>query len=225
MRITARCGIGPSRFTWDCTSASAAWFFSRSEHFSKSPDLTPEASALASLVQALTTVLAVIGYVLGTIGVVGLVIKRMTDPDMIDVTAGIDFMNLLWLGAIFVTGFLVWLKDPGFVVSREFLVSLITFKPMAKAMSGIHVINLLLFIGFWAYFPFTHMTHMVSKYFMWDKVKWDDNPNIGDAGMDSKIKKYLAYPVTWSAPHVGAEGGKEELGRCCDIESLAEGRR
>ena len=51
------------------------------------------------------------------------------------------------------------------------------------------------------------MTHMVSKYFMWDKVKWDDNPNVGDAGMDSKIRKYLAYPVTWSAPHVGAEGG------------------
>jgi nitrate reductase gamma subunit len=172
-------------------------------------NLTPEGSALASLVQSLTTVLAIIGYVLGTIGVVGLVIKRMTDPDMIDVTAGIDFMNLLWLGAIFVTGFLVWLKDPGFVVSREYLVSLITFKPMAKAMSGIHVLNLLLFIGFWAYFPFTHMTHMVSKYFMWDKVKWDDNPNVGDAGMDSKIKKYLAYPVTWSAPHVGAEGGKK----------------
>ncbi len=172
-------------------------------------NLTPGASALASLVQSLTTVFAIIGYVLGTIGVIGLVIKRMTDPDMTDFTAGIDYMNLVWLGAIFVTGFLVWLKDPGFTVSREYLVSLITLKPMAKAMSGIHVLNLLLFIGFWAYFPFTHMTHMVSKYFMWDKVKWDDNPNIGDAGMDSKIKKYLAYPVTWSAAHVGAEGGKK----------------
>jgi len=53
------------------------------------------------------------------------------------------------------------------------------------------------------------MTHMVSKYFMWDKVKWDDNPNIGDPGMDSKIKKYLAYPVSWSGPHIGAEGGKK----------------
>jgi nitrate reductase gamma subunit len=171
--------------------------------------LTPETSALASLVQALTTVLGIIGFILGTIGVVGLVIKRMSDPDMNDVTAGIDYMNLIWLGAIFVTGFLVWLKDPGFTVSREYLVSLITFKPMAKAMSGIHVLNLLLFVGFWAYFPFTHMTHMVSKYFMWDKVKWDDNPNVGDAGMSSKIKKYLAYPVTWAAPHVGAEGGKK----------------
>ena len=27
--------------------------------------------------------------------------------------------------------------------------------------------------------------------------------------MDSKIKKYLAYPVTWSAEHVDAQGGKK----------------
>ncbi|MBI4966111.1 MAG: respiratory nitrate reductase subunit gamma [Desulfomonile tiedjei] len=171
--------------------------------------MTPQASALASFVQALTTVFGVVGYILGTIGAVGLTIKRMTDPDLTEFTAGIDYMNLLWLGAIFVTGFLVWLTDPGFAVARDYLVSLITFKKMTTSMSALHVINLLLFIGFWAYFPFTHMTHMVSKYFMWDKVKWEDAPNIGDPGMDSKIKKYLAYPVTWAAPHIGAEGGKK----------------
>ena len=80
---------------------------------------------------------------------------------------------------------------------------------MTGTMSALHVLNLLLFLSFWAYFPFTHMTHMVSKYFMWDKVKWDDNPNAGDAGMDAKIKEYLGYPVTWAAPHVGAEGGRK----------------
>jgi nitrate reductase gamma subunit len=171
--------------------------------------LTPQTSALASFIQALTTVFGVVGYILGTIGVVGLTIKRMTDPELSEFTAGIDYMNLLWLGAIFVTGFLVWLTDPGFSVARDYLASLITFKPMTTSMGALHVINLLLFIGFWAYFPFTHMTHMISKYFMWDKVKWEDAPNIGDPSMDSKIKKYLAYPVTWAAPHVGAEGGKK----------------
>ncbi|MFA6221207.1 MAG: respiratory nitrate reductase subunit gamma [Desulfomonilaceae bacterium] len=171
--------------------------------------MAPENSALASLLQSLTTVFAVPGYILGTIGVVGLTVKRMTDSGLADVSAGIDFMNLIWLGLLFVTGFIVWLQDPGFLVSRAFFQSLITFGPMTEPMGAIHVVNLLLFIGFWAYFPFTHMTHMVSKYFMWDKVKWDDDPNKGDAGMDSKIKKYLAYPVTWAAAHVGAEGGKK----------------
>jgi nitrate reductase gamma subunit len=169
----------------------------------------PENSALASLVQSLTQILAVVGFILGTIGAVGLAIKRANDPELNEFSAPIDYLNLLWLAAIFVTGFIVWLGDPGFSVARDYMVSLITFKPMAKSMGALHVINLLLFIGFWAYFPFTHMTHMVSKYFMWDKVKWDDDPNVGDPGMDSKIKQYLGYPVTWSAPHIGAEGGKK----------------
>jgi nitrate reductase gamma subunit len=160
-------------------------------------------------VQSLTVILAVIGFILGTIGAIGLLIKRMTDPILTDFTAPIDYMNLLWLAAIFVTGILVWLTDPGFTVSRSFLVSLLTFKP-APALSALQIINLLLFIGFWAYFPFTHMTHMISKYFLWDKVKWDDSPNVGDAGIDAKIKSYLGYPVTWAAPHIGAEGGKKK---------------
>jgi nitrate reductase gamma subunit len=171
--------------------------------------MVPENSALASLFQSLTIVLAVPGYVLGSIGTLGLIVKRKTDSGLADVTAPIDFMNLIWLGLLFVTGFIVWLQDPGFVVSRAYFVSLLTFSPMKEPMGLIHVINLLVFIGFWAYFPFTHMTHMVSKYFMWDKVKWDDDPNRGDPGMDSKIKKYLAYPVTWSAEHVDAQGGKK----------------
>ena len=171
--------------------------------------MVPQNSALASLFQSLTIVLAVPGYVLGTIGILGLIVKRKTDSGLADVTAPIDFMNLIWLGLLFVTGFIVWLQDPGFVVSRAYFVSLLTFSPMKEPMGLIHVINLLVFIGFWAYFPFTHMTHMVSKYFMWDKVKWDDDPNRGDPGMDSKIKKYLAYPVTWSAEHVDAQGGKK----------------
>ena len=49
---------------------------------------------------------------------------------------------------------------------------------------------------------------MVSKYFMWDKVKFDDEPNVGDPAVDAKIKTYLGYPVTWSAAHVDAQGGK-----------------
>lgn len=170
--------------------------------------VVPGSSTLAQLVQSITVILAVVGFILGTIGVIGLVIKRLVDSALRDVTAPIDIMNLLWLGAIFVTGLLVWLADPGFAVSKAFLISLLTFKP-APAMSTMHVVNLLIFIGFWAYFPFTHMTHMVSKYFMWDKVKWDDAPNVGDRAMDAKIGKYLAYPVSWSAVHVGVEGGKK----------------
>jgi nitrate reductase gamma subunit len=169
--------------------------------------LAPDASALAGLVQSVTIILAFLGFILGTIGSVGLIIKRASDPMLKDSNAPIDFLNLAWLAAIFATGFLVWLSDPGFKISREFLAGMLTFGK-TPSLPALHAINLLLFIGFFAYFPFTHMTHMVSKYFMWDKVKWDDAPNVGDPGVDAKIKQYLGYHVTWSAEHVGAEGGK-----------------
>lgn len=170
--------------------------------------LSPAASALGSLVQALTQVLAVVGFVVGFIGALGLAYKRLSDTALNEQSAGIDYFNLFWLAAIFGTGFLVWLMDPRFDVSRTYLVGLLTFKPAAANMTGLHVINLLLFLGFWVYFPFTHMTHMVSKYFMWDKVKWDDDPNVGDPGVDAKIQTYLGYPVSWSAEHIGSGGTK-----------------
>ena len=170
--------------------------------------LGPDVSALGKLVQSVTIILSFVGFILGAIGAIGMIIKRAVDPMLKDFTAPIDFLNLLWLAAIFVTGLLIWLSDPGFRISREFLASLLTFSP-SPHLTALHAVNLLLFIIFFAYFPFTHMTHMVSKYFMWDKVKWDDSPNVGDAGIDANIKKYLGYHVTWSADHVQAEGGKK----------------
>ncbi|MEW6348525.1 MAG: respiratory nitrate reductase subunit gamma [Thermodesulfobacteriota bacterium] len=170
----------------------------------------PQSSSVVNIVFGLTSLLAVVGFVMGAIGAIGLIFKRMGDPVLKDQTAPIDFFNLLWLGGIFVTGLLVWLTDPGFAISRKYLISLLTFKAYGEPLPSIHVVNLLLFAFFWAYFPFTHMTHMVSKYFMWDKVKWDDSPNLGDAGMDAKVKEYLGYPITWSAEHIGAEGGKKK---------------
>ncbi len=165
-------------------------------------------SAVATLVQSVTVILGVVGFILGTIGTIGLLIKRASNEELSKFSAPIDYFNLIWLAGIFVTGLLVWGTDPGFVISRNYMVSLLLFKAPPE-LPVIHIVNLLLFAGFWAYFPFTHMTHMVSKYFMWDKVKWDDDPNRGDPGMDARIKEYLAYPVSWAAPHVGAEGGKK----------------
>ena len=181
----------------------------------------PDANSIMQLVNGVTVILAIVGFVMGAIGALGLFIKRLADPMLKDFTAPIDLFNLLWLGAIFVTGIIVWWVDPGFAKSKAFLISLITFQP-APAISTIHKVNLVLFAVFWMYFPFTHMTHMISKYFMWDKVKWDDDPNVGDPGVDAKIKEYLSYPVTWAAEHVGAEGGKKTWAEVCTTNPWAE---
>jgi nitrate reductase gamma subunit len=169
----------------------------------------PETSAPARYIQSFTTVLAVPGYIFGVVGCAGLIVKRLSDKALSNSSAPIDYLNLIWLGAIFATGVLVWMEDPGFSVSRAYLAGLMTFSAHSVPLKGIQIFNLLLFVGFIIYFPFTHMTHMVSKYFMWDKVKWDDEANVGDPAMDAKIKEYLGYPVGWSAPHIKTEGGEK----------------
>jgi len=155
-----------------------------------------------------TRVLAFVAFISGTIGAVGLVVKRASDPVFAQTSSGTDYLNLVWLGAIFVSGLLVWTTDPEMAVSRQFLVGLLSFEGSSATLSLVQVVNLLLFAGFVAYFPFTHMTHMITKYFMWDKVKWDDRPNRDDPQMDAKIREYLSYPVSWSATHVAGEGRK-----------------
>jgi len=169
---------------------------------------SPENSALAEFVQSLTVVVSVTGYIMGAVGSLGLIIKRYGDKTLRETSAGVDFLNLWWLFAIFATSLLVWIGDPGFSISRSYLAGLISFNAKAIPLSTLHIVNLLLFLGFVIYFPFTHMTHMISKYFMWDKVKWDDAPNAADPVMDAKIKEYLAYPVSWSADHVESLGTK-----------------
>ncbi len=171
--------------------------------------IAPLNSTPGHFLQVLTSYIAVIGYVMGAVGAIGLFIKRVSDPELSEFSAGIDYMNLLWLAAIFVTGFMVWYTDAGFLTSRAYLKGLLTFKATSVSLSTIHIVNFVLFLSFFTYFPFTHMTHMVSKYFMWDKVKWDDDPNVGNPAMDAKIKEYLSYPVTWSGPHIQAEEGKK----------------
>lgn len=169
---------------------------------------TPTQSAFASLIQSFTVILYLAACIFGVIGSLGLLFFRASNKELSDVSAPIDYINLVWIGAMFGTGFLVWLADPGLVAARNFLVGLITFDSKSSGLSWIHVINLLIFLAFLVYFPFTHMTHMVSKYFMWDTVKWDDVQNKNNPKMDAKIGEYLSYPVSWSAEHIDSGGKK-----------------
>ena len=55
---------------------------------------------------------------------------------------------------------------------------------------------------FIAYFPFTQMAHAVLKYFTYLSVRWDDRPAAQIPKHADQMKRYLAFPVGWSAPHI-----------------------
>jgi hypothetical protein len=68
----------------------------------------------------------------------------------------------------------------------------------------VHLCLLALFI---AYFPFTAMAHAMLKYFTYHWIRWDDRPAARTPEVSDRMRRYLAYPVHWSAPHIRSELG------------------
>jgi hypothetical protein len=64
------------------------------------------------------------------------------------------------------------------------------------------IVHLSLIALFMAYMPFTHMAHMVLKYFTYHSVRWDDRSVQKIPRSTDRMAEYLAYPVKWSALHI-----------------------
>jgi nitrate reductase gamma subunit len=69
----------------------------------------------------------------------------------------------------------------------------------------VHVAVALVFL---AYLPFSQMMHFVAKYFTYHQVRWDDRPLEPGGAIEREVTELLQQPVTWAAPHVGADGKK-----------------
>lgn len=162
--------------------------------------------AFILFLQGLATVLGVVGFILAAVGCVGLIIRRATAEELQGYTAPIDYFNLIFILAVVVSGFIVWLfPDPHFLTTRGYIKSLMTFSYAGPLGPGI-TLHITLFSLFLIYLPFTHMSHFVMKYFLWDKVLFEDDPNVRGGAVESHVAKVLNYKQTWSAPHMHAGG-------------------
>jgi nitrate reductase gamma subunit len=160
------------------------------------------ASGLAETLQSVAVVVGVAGMILGTIGCVGLLIMRATTSDLKGYTAPTDYFNILFILAVLGSGIIAWISaDPHFLVVQEYIRGLITFSAAATPSKTI-AWHITLFSLFLIYLPFTHMTHFFMKYFMWDKVRFEDEPNFRGSRIEGKIAKALNYTQNWSAPHI-----------------------
>jgi nitrate reductase gamma subunit len=161
-----------------------------------------------SFIQTFVLILAFPGYLLGTLGTLGLIVKRVLDSNLRPFSTTTTYFNLLFLALVFISGgyALGGLNRlnggyfPGFDFEMAyFLNSVITLDTgLALSLwSSIHLIILLLFI---LYLPFSSMSHFVVKYFLYHAVRWNDKPQ--DKKMASEVSGLLAQRVSWSAPHV-----------------------
>ena len=152
----------------------------------------------------ITSLFALGGYLLGSLGAISLMLKRALDPNLRLFSTFSTYLNLLFLCAVFVSGGYAWLQAGDFASDMSlFVQKLMTFNSGITLTFpfALHLVISLLFI---VYLPLTHMIHFIAKYFTYHAIRWDDKPQ--DAQMGNEVKMLLAQPVTWSAPHAKNNG-------------------
>lgn len=147
-----------------------------------------------------TTLVGVTAFALGSIGALGLVVKRATDRNLNLYTAPIDYVNLLWLAAIFVLGLVSFASSGSFVTHRAYIGSVLTFTP--TPIPPLVILTFLVFELFVIYMPFSKLIHYFAKYFTYHTQLWDDAFKVKGSPTDRKVMEQLAYTAAWSAPHV-----------------------
>lgn len=151
----------------------------------------------------------VAGAGLALLGTLGLLLSRATDEDMKPYTNPSHFFNLL--AFLVVLGLLatVFVRASFTIdVFRSWMQTIVTANPAALEGGPLANWAFALTALLIAYIPLTHMSHFFVKWFTWHQIRWDDEPNVRGGAIEKMIEKALQAPVTWAAPHVGADGKK-----------------
>ncbi|WP_028841459.1 respiratory nitrate reductase subunit gamma [Thermodesulfobacterium hveragerdense] len=147
----------------------------------------------------------ILGYGLGSLGVLGLLVKRTIHPTLKLYTSPIDRVNLLLLLALFVTGFLMVVSDEGLKHAFFYFNAILSFAPQETKVKGVVFWHFFIFNIFILYLPFSKFFHGPAKYLTYHKILWDDMPQSKGSKIEKLIEKQLGYQVGWSGPHVKPE--------------------
>lgn len=177
--------------------------------------MTPQGT-LSVILKNITAALCVFSFSIGSIGCIGLLLRRIFDPNLRLYSAFKDYFNLILILAIFTSGLAALFSvDKSLAVYQSYIKSVITVTNM-QITSTPMAVHLILISAFGIYLPFTHMTHFIGKYFMWDKIRWDDKPNFRGSKIEAKVNKQVLEKITWSAPHLYQ--GKNWLENVTDLD-------
>ncbi len=159
------------------------------------------ANVFGQIIYCLTIVVAGAAFILGLIGSILMLARRLIDDDLRKYASPSNFFNYVFFLIVFLSGLIAWLFfDPTLVSYREFWRNLITFQYMeVEPATYTHI---MLFSLFLIYLPFTRSMHYITKVFAFFGILWDDVPNIGGSVTEKKVKELLEKPVSWSAPHI-----------------------
>lgn len=154
-----------------------------------------------------------IGLTLGLIGSLGLIRRRRKVPELRDFSAPADYFNLVLFVGVFgfsLLAFAIFGSNffrgvAAFVTNLMFL----NLTPLGENIPALSIATSVVFMSFLlAYIPMTHMSHFIGKYFAYHSIRWNDEPNLPGGDQEERIHTALSQPVSWAAPHIGADGKK-----------------
>jgi nitrate reductase gamma subunit len=147
-----------------------------------------------------TPIIGGVAFLIGAIGSLGIIAKRVTNAELNLYTVPADLFNLGWIAALFVLGIVGGLMDPALAGYRAYIGNVLTFNPVpVPFIVSLHFAALELFL---IYMPFTKIIHYIGKYFTFEQTLWDDAFKTKDSDADRKVQQQLGYTVTWNAPHI-----------------------
>ncbi|MCX5824979.1 MAG: respiratory nitrate reductase subunit gamma [Deltaproteobacteria bacterium] len=176
-------------------------------------DGLPAGGAARSLLDGLIVLAGWTGLILGNIGSLGVLYRRLADPELRRYSSFVDYFNILFIFLFFLSAFITCLlSDPFLQGAKAYTFGLLTgghslnsYVPGQSVSGGLAIVLASLLV---AYIPLTHMSHMYMKYFFYHNVKWDDAPNRQGGSIEAAILKNLELKPTWKAKHVEADGRK-----------------
>ncbi len=173
-------------------------------------------AAVAAPLHWLVLLLAVGGLALSWLGALGLLQRRLFDPELRDFTAPADIFNLVFFLITFGLVLVHFgVADRDLSRTTGFVQGLVTFEPVAltgtPAQIGFTSAAIIMMALLVAYIPLTHMAHFIGKYFAYHAIRWNDEPNLKGGDQEAAIGELLTQPVTWNADHIKGEGKKTWL--------------
>jgi nitrate reductase gamma subunit len=153
-------------------------------------------------IEGVITLLLYVAFVCGILGTAGTIALRLFSRKLRPYSSLASFFNLALLFAIFASGFIHALLQPkaaGAIIEQSGSLIMMNHPPQLHPAAIAHLCFVALFMAF---FPFSQMAHAVLKYYAFHSVRWDDRSVDKIPNHASRLAKYLAFPVSWSAVHV-----------------------
>ena len=165
-----------------------------------------------TLVEWVIKLTAYSGLILTVGGAIGLLERRLTDPNLKPFTTPADVFNLGFFIVAFGLALVnVLVNDNSLGMSFLYVYGLVTFNfDLIKMLNPdiLFVLSTVGMAGLLAYIPLTHMSHFIGKYFAYHSIRWNDDPNLKGGKHEGPIGEVLNYPVSWAADHIEGDGKK-----------------